>query len=95
MTLALTGRLLAGLPRVRQPVYVGSSVLEARTRISWWSFGETITCSLRPEGGGTRIDVESRSTMSLTAVDYGVNRENVRLVMAMIEGAFAPGWPAR
>ncbi|GAB7040125.1 MULTISPECIES: hypothetical protein [Catenuloplanes] len=62
-------------------------MIEASTRANWLSWGETITCTLRPEGAGTRVTVESRSTMSLTAVDYGINRENVHRVTAMPAGA--------
>ncbi len=73
--------ILSGLPRVKD-VYIGVSVVEARTRIGLESFGETITCTLRPEGAGTRVDAVSCSVVPMTAVDWGVNRGNIRLLMA-------------
>ncbi|MFI5840056.1 hypothetical protein ACIA8K_10145 [Catenuloplanes sp. NPDC051500] len=77
---------LTGLPRVTS-VYVGVSVVEARTRMNLWSWGEAIHCRLWPENGGTRVDVESRSIVPMTIVDYGTNRDNVRLLMTVLGGA--------
>ena len=55
--------------------------IEACFRMSWTSYGETLTVGLQPSGAGvTRAEILSRSRWPLVLVDWGKCRENVDTV---------------
>src|SRR5690242_6100960 len=57
-------------------------VIQARTGMSWKSWGERIRVEVQAlDGGRVRVRAESCATFPLTMVDYGRNAENVRTVL--------------
>jgi hypothetical protein len=63
--------------------------VKAKTRLSWKSFGEEITLYFEPSAKGrVRISVTSQPLFERTLVDYGKNRENLRLVCDALRHAF-------
>lgn len=67
-----------------------SGTVNARSRMSWASFGEVIECRVQPGDGGSTLEIRSRSAVRSTIVDYGKNRENVERIRAFLIGS-APG----
>jgi hypothetical protein len=59
-----------------------AGVIALKVRMSFKSWGERITLQLREAGPSrTSVEVTSRSSVSLTLVDYGKNAKNVQLVV--------------
>jgi hypothetical protein len=54
-----------------------NGVIEAKTKINWKSFGETLTIRFVENENQTTIFVESRPSLGTTMVDYGKNLQNV------------------
>ena len=65
--------------------------IEARTGISWQSFGEVVEVEIEPGVEGTRLRVRSAPRLKTTLVDYGKNRQNVDRVMRAVGGAGTAG----
>ncbi|MDR7280624.1 hypothetical protein [Catenuloplanes atrovinosus] len=72
------------LPRLKLPIRIGESVVSAKTRWSFLSYGEQVVCTITPTSEGTAIAVKSELTMHLTAFDYGINQKNVAAVIDRI-----------
>ena len=69
----------------------GRFVIQARTGMSWKSWGEHIRVKVQAlDGGRVRVRVESRATFPLTVVDYGRNAENVRTVLQSLSSDTHP-----
>jgi hypothetical protein len=60
--------------------------IEVRTRRSARGFGEDVTVTVSGTAGGSLVDVQSAPASWATVIDYGRNRQNVRLVLHAIVG---------
>jgi hypothetical protein len=74
---------VARIARVKAVVTdAGRGLIEARTAVSLWSWGERVRVEIRlMEAGRVRVRVESRAAFPLTLIDYGRNAENVPTVL--------------
>jgi hypothetical protein len=61
-----------------------AGTVNARSRMSWASFGEVIECRVRPGDGGSTLEIRSRPAVRSTIVDYGKNRENVERIRTFL-----------
>lgn len=65
--------------------------VEAKTPLSWRSWGEKLACDVRGESdGGSTIRVSSRPVLNLTIADYGKNLTNVENIVRYIKGRAFP-----
>ncbi|MDO3687249.1 DUF1499 domain-containing protein [Micromonospora sp. C28ISP2-4] len=69
------------LPRVKMVRRVDETTVEARTGVSFKSWGETVDATVTAVESGSRVAITSRSRLQTTLVDYGQNRENVEQVV--------------
>jgi hypothetical protein len=65
-----------------------TTTLEAKTGLTWRSYGEVLRVELEPAQHGTHVRVASRPIMPLTVVDYGRGRQQVDAVVAALSRAF-------
>jgi hypothetical protein len=56
--------------------------IQATVGATWASWGEIITVRVRPVGPSSAVDVESRSKLGTTVIDWGKNRRNVEKISA-------------
>ncbi len=62
-----------------------SGLIEARTGMTWKSFGEDILITIREmDENLTQIRIASRPSLFITWVDYGKNSENVEKVFMFL-----------
>jgi len=59
-----------------------SGRLEATATTPWWGFKDDIVVRVRPEGGGSRVDVRSASRVGRS--DLGANAERIRRLLARL-----------
>lgn len=63
-----------------------SGLIEARTGLTWKSYGEDILMTIREvDENHTQIRVASRPTLFITWVDYGKNSENIEKIIAYLK----------
>jgi len=60
-------------------------MLTAKTRMTVWSFGEIITAQVEIVDGMSLLHLESRSSLSTTKVDYGVNQYNLDQILTVLK----------
>lgn len=65
--------------------------IEATDTTLWWGFTDDIVIRVRPEDGGSRIDIRSKSRVGLG--DFGVNAARVEAFLARLEERLAGGAP--
>ena len=59
--------------------------IEAKTGITWRTFGDLITCDIEPAETDTqKVVVQSRPRVRTTVVDYGSNLENVEAIVSYL-----------
>jgi uncharacterized protein (DUF1499 family) len=56
--------------------------IEATATTSWWGFKDDVVVRVRPEGGGSRVDVRSVSRVGKS--DLGVNARRIREYLARL-----------
>jgi hypothetical protein len=72
---------LASLP-ARVLADDGRGRLQARTRVTWRSWGEHITVTIDDASPTTRVMIASRPRLASTVVDYGKAHENIDHLVA-------------
>jgi uncharacterized protein (DUF1499 family) len=58
--------------------------VEATATVPWWGFKDDIVVVMSPNGGGTRVDVRSKSRVGKS--DLGVNAERIQEYLGRIGG---------
>jgi uncharacterized protein (DUF1499 family) len=58
--------------------------IEATATVPWWGFKDDIVVVMSPNGGGTRVDVRSKSRVGKS--DLGVNAERIQEYLGRIGG---------
>ena len=58
--------------------------IEATATVPWWGFKDDIVVVMSPNGGGTRVDVRSKSRVGKS--DLGVNAERIQDYLGRIGG---------
>lgn len=61
-----------------------SGRIEATATVPWWGFKDDIVVVMSPNGGGTRVDVRSKSRVGKS--DLGVNAERIQEYLGRIGG---------
>ncbi|MEZ5503449.1 MAG: hypothetical protein R3E50_12660 [Halioglobus sp.] len=61
---------------------------EAKTGMTWKSFGEEILVTLDEDGSSVIARMSSKPSLKTTIVDYGKNIENVHAISSYVEKAF-------
>jgi uncharacterized protein (DUF1499 family) len=61
-----------------------SGRIEATTTVPWWGFKDDIVVAMSPNGGGTRVDVRSKSRVGKS--DLGANAERIQDYLGRIGG---------
>lgn len=77
--------VLEGLDGAERSTVPDERSISVRTRVSLWSWGERVTCTIASAHGGFVVRVESKSLIPTTLIDYGVNRRNVERVVRVLE----------
>ncbi|WP_344619862.1 DUF1499 domain-containing protein [Dactylosporangium salmoneum] len=81
VALDLLKAVLESLDRAKQATVLDERSISVRTKVSFLSWGERVTCTVVPVEGGILVRVESKSSVATTLFDYGVNRRNVQQVV--------------
>jgi hypothetical protein len=81
MTVDRLKTVLQGVERAKRPSVIDDRRVSVRTKVSWRSWGERVTCVIEPAEGGHMVWVESLSSVPSTLIDWGVNRHNVEQVI--------------
>ncbi|MCC6443206.1 MAG: hypothetical protein IT210_07090 [Armatimonadetes bacterium] len=79
---------LGALQQARMKVTARSPdrmTLRAESPMSLRSFGETVTVSIEPAGGASRLTVASQPAIQGTLLDYGKGAENVERIVNLIQ----------
>ncbi|MDO8526649.1 MAG: hypothetical protein Q7T03_03060 [Deltaproteobacteria bacterium] len=64
-----------------------NDVIIAKTQVTWKSFGEIITLSLKKiDDAKTGVLIESKPRLITTLIDYGKNFDNVKQITNVLEG---------
>jgi hypothetical protein len=75
-------RVLKAVPKARAVTTdMASGTAVARIGMTWRSFGERMTVTVRPEGAGSRVTISSVPLVPTTYLDGGKGSENVETVL--------------
>lgn len=67
---------------------VENSIFRAKTRISIFSWGETIEIKMTDiDNYKTQLSISSKSSLTTTLIDYGKNAMNIQEIILAIESA--------
>jgi uncharacterized protein (DUF1499 family) len=61
-----------------------SGRIEATATVPWWGFKDDVVVVMSPNGGGTRVDVRSKSRVGRS--DLGVNAERIQEYLGKVGG---------
>lgn len=64
----------------------GADRVTARTGVGWFSSGERVEITVRPDLDATIASITSRPRLRTTIADYGRNRENVERLVVLLGG---------
>jgi hypothetical protein len=65
-----------------------NKVFEAKTGMTWKSFGEDILITLEEKDSSIIAKINSKSSIKTTILDYGKNLENVQVISSYIKQVF-------
>jgi hypothetical protein len=72
---------LHGTRGIRDVQIIGDGALAARWGMTFWSWGEIMTCRVWQTGEQSVVHVRSECTLRTIVVDWGKNRRNVETIL--------------
>lgn len=89
--LALCRPAVERVPNAKGVQMDSPGTLRARVGMSRASWGERITCRVRPVDSGSEVEIHSRPWLRTQIVDGGKNRENVERIRAALAELIGQG----
>jgi hypothetical protein len=80
---------LSAVPKLKgPPVMIGPGAMHAKTKMTFRTWGDTITVEVRPGPSGTRMRISSEC---FQLIDWGRGADNIGAVLSRV-GPYRPGF---
>ncbi|AKU18438.1 hypothetical protein [Luteipulveratus mongoliensis] len=67
-------------------VHVMGDTITAHSKVSWRSWGEVVTVTIRPDHSGSRLVITSTSVLPTQVVDMGKHNKNLDSLLTVLGG---------